>query len=92
MYGTHKIINDRLIGGFGFSFIGVRPCYDGEFRIVNSQYRSEVVNGEYLGIVEGSIELCIDGYRGPVCDIGWDDSAANVFCRQYQSPDYGKQQ
>ena len=49
-----------------------------------------MVNGEYLFVVEGAAEQCIDGFVGPVCDIGWDNADATAFCRRYQRGDYSK--
>ena len=67
-----------------------RPCYPGDVRQNNVTYSSMMVNREYLSVLEGSFELCIGGYIGPVCDFGWDDVDATVFCRRIQGNNYGK--
>ena len=67
-----------------------RPCYYGDVRAVNITYSNIMVNGEYLFVVEGAVEQCINGFIGPVCDIGWDDTDATAFCRRYQRGDYSK--
>ena len=59
-------------------------------RPVNVTYSNIVVNGEYLSVVEGTFDQCIDGFLGPVCDIGWDDRDATALCRRFQGSDYSK--
>ena len=67
-----------------------RPCYYGDVRAANITYSNIIVNGEYLSVVEGAAEQCIDGFLGPVCDIGWDDVDATAFCRRFQGSNYSK--
>ena len=49
-----------------------------------------MVNGEYLSVVEGAAQQCINGFVAPVCDIGWDDRDATAFCRRFQGDSYSK--
>ena len=73
-----------------FFFSAPMPCYPGRTLQFNVTSSNMLVNGEYVYVVEGMLELCIGGFLGPVCDIGWDDTDATVFCREAQGIDYGK--
>ena len=39
---------------------------------------------------EGDFEVCIGGFYGSVCDIGWDQVAAQAVCRDQFGSNYGK--
>ena len=39
-----------------------------------------LVNGSYIG--NGRLEICDDGEWGTVCDNGWTNLNAQVFCKQ----------
>ena len=39
---------------------------------------------------QGTIEICIDGYWGTICDSLWDNTDASVTCRQQGYPYLGK--
>ena len=39
-----------------------------------------MVGGEGEG--EGRVEVCVDGFWGTVCGVGFDQKAATVICRQ----------
>ena len=38
---------------------------------------------------EGEFEICIGGRYGSVCDIGWDEAAAQALCRDRFGSNYG---
>ena len=38
---------------------------------------------------EGEFEICIGGFYGSVCDIGWDEAAAQALCRDRFGYNYG---
>ena len=46
-------------------------CTPGDIRLVGGQTETE-----------GRAEVCMDGFWGTVCEVGWDESDALVFCRQ----------
>ena len=39
---------------------------------------------------QGTFEICIGGLYGSVCDIGWNQSAAQTLCRDLYGSEYGK--
>ena len=43
-----------------------------------------------LNQYEGEFEVCIGGLYGSVCDIGWDQAAAEAVCRDQFGSRYGE--
>ena len=46
-------------------------CEHGEVRLVNGP-----------SVIEGRVEICLNGAWGTVCDDGWSANDARVVCRQ----------
>ena len=61
-------------------------CFDGEIRLFNSNYTYD--NG--LQTVQGHVLVCFNGSFLPVCDLGWDNSDAQVVCNQRYGSNYSK--
>lgn len=54
-------------------------CFmDGEFRAFNRTNESFGRNGEYT--FTARVDVCYNGTYGSVCDIGWDEEDARLFC------------
>ena len=64
----------------------VAACYDGQIRLFNSNYTYN--NG--LQTVQGHVLVCINGSYLPICDVGWDDSDAQVVCNQRYGSNFSK--
>ena len=52
-------------------------CNDGDIQLVNGDERN------------GTVQVCIGGVWGTVCDDRWDDADASVVCRQLGFPSEG---
>lgn len=64
---------------------GTFDCtYEGEIRTNFTQ----TSNGP-LGRFEGVFEVCVGGDLGSVCDIRWDETAAQAICRDQFGSSYG---
>ena len=64
---------------------GTFECtYEGD--VIN--YFNQTSSGP-LGQYEGVFEICVGGFYGSVCDIGWDEAAAQAFCRGQFGSNYG---
>ena len=64
--------------------INLVVCTEGDVRLQNETYN--YTNG--LSTVRGRVVVCVSGSYQPICDIGWDDSDAQVVCTQYYGPNY----
>ena len=65
-------------------------CSDGTVRLGNQSYG---VTTEGYSIIEGTVEVCINGTFGPICSgPHWDEVDAGVVCRSlgYYPPEYCK--
>ena len=64
----------------------IRECFNEGEIISYLNYTFDGLFSRY----EGDFEICIGGVYGSVCDIGWDDAAAQAFCRDRYGSNYGK--
>lgn len=63
---------------------GNECSYEGQ---INANF-TEIGNG-ILSRYEGVFEVCIGGVLGSVCDIGWNEAAAQAICRDRFGYNYG---
>ena len=63
----------------------LRECFtDGELI-----YSLNDTSDGQLRVFEGAFEVCIGGLYGSVCDIGWNQAAAQVVCHSQFGNSYG---
>ena len=48
-----------------------------------------LIGNGLLSQYEGVFEVCIGGVLGSVCDIGWNEAAAQAICRNRFGSNYG---
>ena len=66
--------------GVYIMFIGPSDnCINGEIRLVSG--RSDI---------EGTVQVCVFGYWGTICDTSWDSRDAYVVCKRLGYPAIGK--
>ena len=65
---------------------GSECSFEGEI-LSNFNYTS---TGGLFSRYEGHFEICIGGFYGSVCDIGWNQAAAQALCRDRFGSNYGK--
>ena len=64
---------------------GTFACtYSGDIRSYFNQTSSGPLNQH-----EGMFDICIGGFYGSVCDIGWNEEAAQTFCRGQFGSNFG---
>jgi hypothetical protein len=51
-------------------------CNEFELRLTNTSFTSQNV----YAVLEGNVEICINGTYVAICDIGWDDVEAQLAC------------
>ena len=61
-------------------------CTDGDVRLQNETY--DYNNG--LNTIRGRVLFCVNGSYQLICDVGWDNSDAQVVCRNSYGSNYGK--
>ena len=54
-------------------------CMDGDIRLVSGP-----------SDLEGTVQICVFGYWGTICDSSWDSRDAYVVCKQLGYPAIGK--
>lgn len=64
-------------------------CLEFDLQLVN--LTTTYTQGLYL-VIEGNIEVCINGTYVAVCDLGWDHAEAQLACNAvgYTEPFYRK--
>jgi hypothetical protein len=57
----------------------ISQCFsEGEFRLANVSNSPNPVN--FSAVISGRVEVCYNGTYGSVCDSGWDETDARIFC------------
>ena len=52
-------------------------------------YFNDTSDGQ-LSRFEGTFEICIGGFYGSVCDISWNEAAAQTLCQSQYGSRYGR--
>ena len=68
------------------SAVITRCPYEGQFILANSNI---TVRADGSTEVTGRVEVCANFTYGSVCDYGWDQADADVFCRNYVQNAFG---
>ena len=75
-YNYYKIIKVRIILCMNIIYPG---CTPGDVRLA----------GRSSSSTRGRVELCHNNQWGTICDDGWDNSDAEVICKQLKYSSYG---
>ncbi len=67
-------------------------CFEGQIEqnYEATTYNSYEQNGETYQIIEYEFNYCSNGVYGRLCAADWDDTEANVLCREFGNYDYGE--
>ena len=68
------------------SFLLFAACTDGDVYFQNETYDYN----DGLSTNRGRVLVCVNGTIQPICDIGWDNTDAQVVCNQRYGSRYGK--
>ena len=60
--------------------------YEGQ---ISTNFTQTLIGNGVFSRYEGVFEVCIGGVSGSVCDIGWNEAAAQAICRDQFGSNYG---